>query len=232
MTYPGQVKMNGITNSVLASLSADQRWLVDLEYNSITASLWDTESGERRATLPAYVDNESVPRRCRLAFSSDGRWLAYAVRNFGIGIWDLKSNRIGATLQGHAWQLYCLAFSPDSTRLASSSWDGSVMIWDVATWGLAMPPLRGHFAGVMAVSFVPDGRTLVTQGGEGVLKFWNVVTGTEVHSVPSASTQWACPVSADLRQSAWLDKATGKLRLTPLDRLGTRAEPDFLNLQK
>jgi serine/threonine protein kinase len=227
-----QVKMNGITNSVLASLSADQRWLVDLEYNSITASLWDTESGERRATLPAYVDNESVPRRCRLAFSSDGRWLAYAVRNFGIGIWDLKSNRIGATLQGHAWQLYCLAFSPDSTRLASSSWDGSVMIWDVATWGLAMPPLRGHFAGVMAVSFVPDGRTLVTQGGEGVLKFWNVVTGTEVHSVPSASTQWACPVSADLRQSAWLDKATGKLRLTPLDRLGTRAEPDFLNLQK
>ena len=226
------VKMKEVTNAVLASLSADQRWLVNFEYFPMTASLWDTATRERRATLPTYTDSELIPRRYRLAFSPDGRSLAYTAANFGIGLWDLKSNRVAGFMHGHAWNLYCLAFSPDSTRLASSSWDGSVIIWDIATRKPAMPPLRGHFAGVVGVSFSPDGRTLVTQGGEGVLKFWNVATGTEVLSVPTGFSQWVCPISPDLRHSAWIDNSTGTLKLTPLDRLGIRTEPVSFNLQK
>jgi WD40 repeat protein len=37
-------------------------------------------------------------------------------------------------LSGHQGELQCLAFSPDSTRLASGDWQGMIKIWNVATW--------------------------------------------------------------------------------------------------
>ena len=48
-------------------------------------------------------------------------------------VWDLATSRpIGAPLTGHTGPVTSVAFSPDSTTLATGSADHTVRLWDVA----------------------------------------------------------------------------------------------------
>lgn len=46
-------------------------------------------------------------------------------------IWDAESGQRLFALRGHYSSIATLAFSPDSTRLASGGIDGTVRIWGV-----------------------------------------------------------------------------------------------------
>jgi roadblock/LC7 domain-containing protein len=70
-----------------------------------------------------------------------------------------------------------VAFSPDGKRLASSSNDTAVQLWDVAT-GKQLAALKGHENIVMALAFSPDGKTLATAGMDKKFICWDVATGT------------------------------------------------------
>lgn len=73
-----------------------------------------------------------------------------------------------------------LAFSPDHRLLASSSGDGSVVLWD-APKHTRIAPLPAKLARASAVAFGADGR-LATSGldenGAGVLAVWDTATRT------------------------------------------------------
>src|SRR5262249_26245200 len=83
------------------------------------------------------------------------------------------------------------AFSPDGTRLASSSRDGSVKVWD-ATSSLEARTVSGTTDNIRSVTFSPDGkrlagvvrdpRTRPTTTGDAV-KVWDATSGEEVLSV-------------------------------------------------
>jgi WD40 repeat protein/Flp pilus assembly protein TadD len=66
-------------------------------------------------------------------------------------------------------------FSPDGKRVASSSRDGSVRVWDRATGKPVTPPLR--HPGVTTIVFTPDGRFLVSAGGDSKVRIWDSSTG-------------------------------------------------------
>src|SRR2546429_248077 len=68
------------------------------------------------------------------------------------------------TLEGHADGVLSVAFSSDSSRLASGSWDCTVRIWSVAT-GQIEQVLEGHAGHVVGVSFSPDGSRLASGSG-------------------------------------------------------------------
>jgi WD40 repeat protein len=45
-------------------------------------------------------------------------------------LWDLATRQEVAELRGHDAYVHSVAWSPDGTRLASGSGDGTVRIWD------------------------------------------------------------------------------------------------------
>ena len=70
-----------------------------------------------------------------------------------------------------------MAFSPDGRRLAASSYDSLIRVWDVEDWRPAGEPLNGHQGLVRSVVFSPDGQRLASGGFDGTVRLWDVSTG-------------------------------------------------------
>ena len=67
-----------------------------------------------------------------IQYSPDGTRLA-VVSSIGIWLYDVATFRELALLTGHTEIVWSLAFSPDGQTLASGSWDGTVLLWDLTT---------------------------------------------------------------------------------------------------
>ena len=76
------------------------------------------------------------------------------------------------TFLGHADRVWSAAFSPDGSRLASGSSDGTLKVWDAGS-GKEIFTLKGHADAVAGVSFSPDGKLIATAGWDGAVKVWD-----------------------------------------------------------
>ena len=102
-----------------------------------TVKFWEVFSGEELATLEHKGYVESV------AFSPDGYTLASASSEYHndsgyyiIKLWEVSSQKTITTLKGHQYGVTTVAFSPDGKMLASSGLDGTILIWDLAYFGI------------------------------------------------------------------------------------------------
>ena len=84
-----------------------------------------------------------------------------------------------AVIRGHDDIVRAVAFSPDSTLLASGDF-GTARVWDTKTWELRRS-LAPHADLVLALAFSPDSKRLAAGGGlpteSGEVKAWDVETG-------------------------------------------------------
>jgi WD40 repeat protein len=111
-------------------------------------------------------------------------------------------------LRGHVSAVTGVAFSPDQTRLASTSFDGSVTVWDESA-GRALWTRKGHDGPARSVAFHPDGRRLATAGHDGLVRIWDAATGKELPALPRQSIQlWSVAYSPDGRRLATAGGAT------------------------
>ncbi len=110
----------------------------------------------------------------------------------GIGqrvvLWDAATAAALATLTGHTNWINAVAFSPDGTRLATASNDGTARIWDTAT-AAPLATLTGHTGPVNAVAFSPDGTRLATGSHDGTARIWDTATAAPLATL-TGHTNW------------------------------------------
>ncbi len=78
-----------------------------------------------------------------LAFSPDGRELAYGGSDGSAGIFDVASGEQLVSLPGHTTDIYEVAFSPDGRHVVTAAGDGRALIWRANSGELLAIPTDG-----------------------------------------------------------------------------------------
>ncbi|KAF9911806.1 hypothetical protein EC991_002108 [Linnemannia zychae] len=115
-----------------------------------------------------------------IAFSPDEGLLAYGDM-LGVARTrrsDRNSTKDTLSFQAHSDYISDLVFSSDGCRIATSSQDNKVGLWDVISGECLWPKgkIKRH-EGASSVAFSPDGTLLASSGSDKVIKFWEVASG-------------------------------------------------------
>jgi WD40 repeat protein len=146
--------------------------------------LWNEANREPLQLAPATSLCYSV------AFSADGRLLAFDGPDNPLQVWDLRAGKATRTISLPKDVFApCLAISCDGSLLAAGGTGGAVRVW--RTGGQGDEPLfqmRGKREPdwINSLAFSPDGRFLASAGDDDVLHLWDVATGALVTTVPGA----------------------------------------------
>lgn len=157
------------------ALSADGK----LAANNYTVSgdleIWEVETGRVRATLRGLENLYAV------RFNRDGTrlYVNAAFPSNRLKVWDTETGELAVVLEGHTNNIADHGYSPDGSRIATSSADQTVRLWDSST-GRLLFTLRGHTSRVNTVAFSPDGMRLVSTSDDRTLRLWDVSTGQEL----------------------------------------------------
>ncbi len=160
-----------------------------------TVRFWDTTSGEQvrqwsKAQLFANVPPTTRPDNpswtTGIAFSPDGSILAVGTTATVVQLFDVETDRMIHTLQGHTdWiGMQGVDFSPDGRTLASAGLDGTIRLWDVESGTLRDTLSHGRNQ-LLGVSWNPRGETLATSSTmSGRVTMWDTEQGFVVQDIP------------------------------------------------
>ncbi len=157
-------------------------------------------------------------------FSPDRKRLAIVWRgpdSFSPRVYDYSGRELARMTEPHRAEVWSLVFSPDGTRLASASDDGTARLWDAATGRPMSGPLRhpGN-SRVLSAAFRRDGARIVTTAGDGTVCQWDARTGAAVEppyerhlgevwtAVYSPDGEWVASAGTDRTIRLW--RATGR----------------------
>jgi len=117
-------------------------------------------------------------------FSPDGAYLAHTCllsdEYTSVRIVEALTGEIVQELEGHSDWTYVASWSPDGTRLATTSNDGTVRVWDVAS-GETLTVITGHTPSSYGLDWSPDGTRLAGSDPTGTVRIWDAESGGVVN---------------------------------------------------
>jgi WD40 repeat protein len=163
--------------------------------------VWDLDACALLHTLTGHKD-----RVLAVAVSADGRAVSGGADET-VRVWDLDAGALLHTLTGHKNWVLAVAVSADGRRAVSSSGDGTVQVWNLATDKKVAPAsrwprhksARPKWLTSQCLSVSTDGRRAVS--GNGVKKrvrVWDLDTGEPLRTLTGHhGGVYAVAVSAD-----------------------------------
>ena len=107
----------------------------------------------------------------QIAWSPDGCYLASLCNNEGtVRIWDAKKWSLLKVID--FYDVECLAWSPDSNKLAFGGIHGTISVWSAETFTIVGRHESSHHR-VSALSWSPDGHMLASCDRSGNVLIWN-----------------------------------------------------------
>lgn len=112
-------------------------------------------------------------------FSSDGKLLATGGHDKKAVLWHTDTLKSKTNLEEHSSLITDVRFSPSMPRLATSSFDRTVRVWDADNPGYSLRTFMGHSASVMSLDFHPNKDDLICScDGDGEIRYWSINNGS------------------------------------------------------
>lgn len=112
-------------------------------------------------------------------FSSDGKLLATGGHDKKAVLWHTDTLKSKTNLEEHSSLITDVRFSPSMPRLATSSFDKTVRVWDADNPGYSLRTFMGHSASVMSLDFHPNKDDLICScDGDGEIRYWSINNGS------------------------------------------------------
>ncbi|MGF1579229.1 MAG: WD40 repeat domain-containing protein [Gemmataceae bacterium] len=164
---------------MLWRFSHDGKFLVSA---SSDLSIWSPEKAELLVAIPQdswVTAAEFHPNSKMLATGHDDGKVRY---------WDLNTQQLLATFDGHPDSVSALAFRTDGKVLASAGEDKLIVLWDLDN-STKLGVLEGHKDRIPEIVWHLDGKTLVSAGWDTTARVWNTETFEPIILLNSHDTQ-------------------------------------------
>ncbi|KAF6144311.1 hypothetical protein GIB67_024538 [Kingdonia uniflora] len=123
-------------------------------------------------------------------FSSDGKLLASAGHGKKVLLWNMDTLHTENTLEEHTHYITDVRFRPNTTQLATSSFDKTVRLWNAADSKYSKNQYSGHSAQVMSLDFHPKKTDIFCScDSNGEIRFWNISQYQSTRVSKGATTQ-------------------------------------------
>jgi hypothetical protein len=141
-----------------------------------TAQVWDATDGGHVFTYRGHKNQVFT-----VAWSPNGKYLASGGANFDqnsptrditVQVWHATDGDHIFTYTGHTDWVDGVAWSPDSTRIASASSDKTVQVWDALNGGHVFI-YNGHSNYVVTAAWSPDGTRIASASYDDTVQIWS-----------------------------------------------------------
>ncbi|KAK7388758.1 hypothetical protein VNO78_23585 [Psophocarpus tetragonolobus] len=111
-------------------------------------------------------------------FSSDGKLLATGGHDKKASLWCTELFNLKSTLEEHSEWITDVRFCPSMLRVATSSADKTVRVWDVDNPSYSLRTFTGHAATVVSLDFHPSKDDLICSCDNSEIRYWSIKNGS------------------------------------------------------
>lgn len=139
-------------------------------------SFWDVTTGEIIRKIHTVNDAHggivamAISPDCKTLASSAGGW---AGSEKMIRLFDIRTGKEVASIDGLKTWALALAFSPDGTTMVISYESGEILLWHLKTKKV-IAKFAGHAGAIADPEFSRDGTILVSSDSDGAILVWKV----------------------------------------------------------
>ena len=133
----GRLVLSGLKpkSREVVHISHDGKYLSSIGNNSY---LYDVKQDDylTRLTLPEGLEDIFWAAKFSMCgkYFAAGTWWREGMEEMVICLWEVETGKQIVTFRGHPTDVHALAFSPDNKFLASTSYDGTILLWNLTPY--------------------------------------------------------------------------------------------------